>query len=71
MKLFLHLSNEVSVIYDIHDTLKAYYKVAIKCFIDNVKNQVIQQNLLGLSGPVNIFRELLCWPPRALHWPPF
>ena len=55
MKSFLHLSNEASAIYDIHDTLKAYYKMAIKHFINNVKNQIIQQNLLNLSGSVNIF----------------
>ena len=55
MKSFLHLNNEVSAIYDIHDILKAYYKVVIKHFINNVKNQIIQQNLLDPSGLVNIF----------------
>ncbi|KAI9797567.1 MAG: hypothetical protein M1835_007831 [Candelina submexicana] len=50
-----HLSNEASAIHDIHDTLKAYYKVALKRFIDNVSLQVIERNLLGPAGPVNVF----------------
>ena len=49
------LSNEASAIYDIHDTLKAYYKVALKRFIDNVVIQVIERNLLSASGPLSIF----------------
>lgn len=55
IKSSLHLSNEKSAIYDIHDTLKAYYGVAIKRFIDNVKNQVVARNLLGPLGPVGMF----------------
>jgi hypothetical protein len=51
-----HLSNEASAIYDIHDSLKAYYKVALKRFIDNVCQQVIERNFLGPDGPVNIFK---------------
>ena len=49
------LSNEASAIYDIHDTLKAYYKVALKRFIDNVVIQVIERNLLSTNGPLSIF----------------
>ncbi|MCJ1259264.1 hypothetical protein MMC24_007100 [Lignoscripta atroalba] len=55
MKSSVHLSNETSAIYDIHDSLKAYYKVALKRFIDNVAIQVIERNLLGEKGPVSIF----------------
>ena len=55
MKSTLPISNEESAILDIHDTLKAYYKVAIKRFIDNVKVQTIERNLLGPLGPVSIF----------------
>lgn len=55
MKSSLPISNEQAALMDIHDTLKAYYKVAIKRFIDNVKVQAIERNLLGPRGPVSIF----------------
>jgi hypothetical protein len=32
----VHLSNEDQAVNDIHDTLKAYYKVVMKRFIDNI-----------------------------------
>ncbi|KAH0544346.1 hypothetical protein FGG08_001487 [Glutinoglossum americanum] len=50
-----HLSNETSAVYDIHDSLKAYYKVALKRFIDNVCQQAIERNFLGPEGPISIF----------------
>ena len=50
-----HLTNETSAVYEIHDMLQAYYKVAIRRFIDNVANQVIERNLLGPRGPISIF----------------
>jgi len=55
IKNSMHLSNEQTAIYDIHDTLQAYYKVAIKRFIDNVKIQVVERNLMGPWGPVSVF----------------
>jgi len=55
MKANVHLSNETSAVYDIHDILKAYYKVSIKRFIDNVGNQVVERILLGPEGPLAIF----------------
>ena len=51
----VHLSNEASAIHHIHDTVKAYYKVALKRSIDNVNVQCVERNLLGPEGPVNIF----------------
>lgn len=48
----VHLSNETSVIYNIHDALKAYYKVSLKRFIDNIPRQVIERHFLGPTGPV-------------------
>ncbi|SLM33571.1 P-loop containing nucleoside triphosphate hydrolase [Lasallia pustulata] len=51
----LPISNEQAGVLDIHDTLKAFYKVAIKRFIDNVKTQAIERILLGPEGPVRIF----------------
>lgn len=48
----VHLSNEDQAVYDIHDTLKAYYKVALKRFMDNVIIQVTERHLLGNGGPV-------------------
>ncbi|MCJ1282732.1 hypothetical protein MMC26_002057 [Xylographa opegraphella] len=47
-------SNEQTAIYDIHDTLKAYYDVALPRFVDNVSNQVVQRSLMGRKGPVSI-----------------
>ncbi|MCJ1397212.1 hypothetical protein MMC11_000404 [Xylographa trunciseda] len=54
IKNSMHLSNEQTAIYDIHDTLQAYYKVAQKRFVDNVANQVVERNLMGPKGPVSI-----------------
>lgn len=50
-----HLSNEASAVHDIHDALKAYYKVAMKRFVDNVKLQVIERCLFKENGPPHIF----------------
>jgi hypothetical protein len=48
----VHLSNEDQAVNDIHDTLKAYYKVAMKRFTDNVVAQITERVLLGLEGSV-------------------
>ncbi|KAJ4302817.1 hypothetical protein N0V90_001708 [Kalmusia sp. IMI 367209] len=48
----VHLSNEDQAVNDIHDTLKAYYKVALKRFTDNVVLQVTERLYLGPDGPV-------------------
>ncbi|OJD21879.1 hypothetical protein ACJ73_06779 [Blastomyces percursus] len=48
----VHLSNEDQAVNDIHDILKAYYKVAVKRFADNVVLQVTERHLLGIHGPV-------------------
>ncbi|KAH8425300.1 uncharacterized protein LDX57_003057 [Aspergillus melleus] len=50
----VHLSNEDQAVFDIHDILKAYYKVALKRFSDNVILQVTERYLLGSKGPVRI-----------------
>ena len=47
-----HLSNDASAVHDIHDILKAYYRVALKRFVDNVALQVIERCLLGPQGPL-------------------
>jgi len=51
----LGLSNEDQAVNDIHDTLRAYYKVALKRFMDNVVLQTAERHLLGVTGPVKIF----------------
>lgn len=51
------LTNETSAVYEIHDMLQAYYKVAIRRFIDNVANQVIERNLFGPRSPISIFNQ--------------
>lgn len=50
-----NLSNEDQAVNDIHDVLKAYYKVAIERFMDNVVVAVVERNLLGPNGPVKNF----------------
>jgi len=50
-----HLSNEDSAVYDIHDILKAYYKVAMKRFVDNVTLQVTERHYMGPTGPLKYF----------------
>jgi hypothetical protein len=50
----IHLSNDDQAIYDSHDTLKAFYKVALKRFTDNVIVQVTERHLLGPEGPVKV-----------------
>lgn len=48
----VHLSNEDQAINDIHDILKAYYKVALKRYTDNVVIQITERLILGPNGPV-------------------
>lgn len=50
-----HLSNEDQAVYDINDILKAYYKVGLKRFMDNVILQTTERHLLGAGGPVKNF----------------
>ncbi|KAL7808711.1 P-loop containing nucleoside triphosphate hydrolase protein [Trichoderma gracile] len=50
----LHLSNEDQAVNDIHDALKAYYKVAIKRFGDYVVISVVER-LLGDQGALKYF----------------
>ncbi|KAH8693853.1 P-loop containing nucleoside triphosphate hydrolase protein [Talaromyces proteolyticus] len=51
----VHISNEDQAVNDIHDVLKAYYKVAMKRFTDNVVIQVTERLVLGIEGPVRTF----------------
>ena len=51
----VHLSNEDHTVYDIHDILKAYYKVAGKRFMDNIVIQVVERYILGGRGPLKLF----------------
>ncbi|KAL7946063.1 P-loop containing nucleoside triphosphate hydrolase protein [Trichoderma barbatum] len=50
----IHLSNEDQAVIDIHDVLKAYYKVAIKRFGDYVVVSVVER-LMGDQGAVKLF----------------
>ncbi|KAF9729995.1 interferon-induced GTP-binding protein Mx1 [Paraphaeosphaeria minitans] len=50
----VHLSNENQAVNDIHDLLKAYYKLAIKLFAENVVLQVTERCLQDNDGPVKI-----------------
>jgi hypothetical protein len=50
----IHLSNEDQAVNDIHDVLKAYYKVAVKRFGDNVLISVVER-LMGDQGALKFF----------------
>ncbi|KAG0152948.1 hypothetical protein PDIDSM_1907 [Penicillium digitatum] len=61
MKIVLkgvHLSNDQQAVFDIHDILKAYYKVAMKRFMDNVIVQVSERYIVGEEGPVKCFHQI-------------
>lgn len=49
------MSNKQQAVFDIHDILKVYYKVAIKRFIDNVVVQVSERYIVEKEGPVKMF----------------
>ena len=51
----VHLSNEDQTVNDIHDILKAYYKVAMKRYTDNIVLQIVERRILGTGGPVKAF----------------
>lgn len=42
-------------IYEVHDWLHAYWKVAYPRFVDNVIIQVTERHLLGPNGPLRLF----------------
>lgn len=50
----VHLSNEDQAVFDIHDILKSYYKVAVKRFIDNVIIHVSERHIIGDDGPLKL-----------------
>ena len=50
-----NISNDDIAIYDIHDTVKSYYKVAMKRFLDNVIIQVVERHILGPNTPLRLF----------------
>jgi hypothetical protein len=50
----IHLSNEEQAVYDIHDIIKSFYKVAMKRYLDNVVVQVVERHLLGKEGPLRL-----------------
>lgn len=58
---YAHLTIEDQAVYDIHDILKSFYKVAVERFTDNIVVQVIERHLLGSNGPVKCFSvEYVC-----------
>ncbi|KAH6680847.1 P-loop containing nucleoside triphosphate hydrolase protein [Halenospora varia] len=42
-------------VYEVHDWLFAYWKVAYPRFVDNVIIQVVERHLLGPNGPLRLF----------------
>jgi hypothetical protein len=51
-ELFYFINKKV---YDEHDWLFAYWKVAYPRFVDNIIIQVVERHLLGPSGPLRLF----------------
>lgn len=50
------LGNVDHVIFEIHDILRSYYKVALKRFMDNVRMQVADHFLVtGTETPLKLF----------------
>ena len=50
------MSNDDHIIYEIHDILKSYYKLARKRFVDNMRKQVADHFLLiGPNTPLKLF----------------
>ena len=49
------MSNREHIVQDMHDILKAYYKVAMKRFIDGVMMQAVDYHLLsGSTSPLKV-----------------
>lgn len=44
-------------VYEVHDWLFAYWKVAYPRFVDNVIIQVVERHLLGPNGPLKLFNR--------------
>jgi hypothetical protein len=44
-------------VYEVHDWLFAYWKVAYPRFVDNVIIQVVERHLLGPNGPLRLFNR--------------
>lgn len=52
----LNISNEEGIVQEIHDNVQAYYKVAMKRFVDNVCMQAAAHHLITRKdGPLNLF----------------
>jgi hypothetical protein len=45
------------MVYEVHDWLNAYWKVAYPRFVDNVIIQVVERHLLGRNGPLGLFNR--------------
>lgn len=54
------MSNEAHTVWDIHDILESYYKVARKRFVDNICMQAVDYSLVtGPNTPVHLFSSSL------------
>lgn len=48
---------ELACILDTHDSLAAYYEIALGRFVDNFAMQVVERHLLGPAGPLRLFNS--------------
>jgi hypothetical protein len=44
-------------VYEVHDWLHAYWRVAFPRFVDNIIIQVVERHLLGRKGPLRLFNR--------------
>jgi hypothetical protein len=57
MHSLIYKNPELVGILNTHDSLAAYYDVALYRFIDNFALQVVERHLLGPSGPLRLFNS--------------
>ncbi|KAH0558671.1 hypothetical protein GP486_004679 [Trichoglossum hirsutum] len=57
LRLFdeLHISNSENLVYEIHDTLKAYYDLAVVDFIEFVNKHIVERYVNSPDGPAKAF----------------
>jgi hypothetical protein len=62
----LHISNSENLADEIHDTLKAYYDLAVVHFIESVNNHIVERYVGAPDGPVRAFSPL--WVAGLQNW---
>ena len=64
----VHLGDEDQTIIDIHDILKAYYKVALKRYMDNIVIRIVERAVLGTGGQMQTFPRTWSTIFKTRNW---